>query len=229
MQNPNRLGPWLALLTDEDRYVVDSAKAALDEYGPETQVTISIVRDSAAPTQDSIAVLYRMPASRFTEDVAHEETLDVVDEQGETDHVEIRLKLAQAMAAGLNMAEANQGDFNRSTEMAAAFHELADKLAVYTGKMPVWTWLSFGMGGSHRKLTADAVSAVDQLGTLLIGKAGEPKKGTAGYWDHCVEHETAGIQLKIDADIPAPAEENPDVLRARVAELEAQLAAKAGA
>jgi hypothetical protein len=216
---PTNPSLWQVLLADEEGYVTTAA-AALDEYGPESQVEVSIRRLSALPRQMSGGWwLNNRPEDEA--DIAVEWKLDMVDDIGELDHIEAQLAAARAMAAGLNGAIANVGH-NRGTELAAALHDLADKLAVFDGTLPRSVRLDFhflggSVPGSH------GAPQVDALGEALLRTAGtDVKEGS--IWYHRAAAEVGGLAVEVDTMIPAPAEEDPAALRARIVELEAKLA-----
>ncbi|GIE30007.1 hypothetical protein Ait01nite_030520 [Actinoplanes italicus] len=215
---PTNPSLWQVLLADEEGYVTTTAKA-LDEYGQESNVEVSIRRLSALPTQMSNGWwLTNRPEDEA--DIAVEWKLDMVDDIGETDHIDAQLKAAQAMAAGLNGALANQGDWNRGTELSAAFHDLGDRLAAFTGELPRSVWLTF-----HFVVPAGTKTfAVERLATALIDTAPVAKK-ISNSWEYEAQKKlTCGLDICVQTPIPAPDEENPAVLKARIAELEAKLA-----
>ncbi|MEU8821831.1 hypothetical protein [Actinoplanes sp. NPDC048796] len=224
-------GLWQAFLLDESGWVAESAADLLEEHGPECTVTIGIYRDSALPVkQTGDDELSRTPTSRFTEDVAAEWELDLVDDDGETDHIADKVKQAQAMAAGLNIAAANQGEYNRGTDLSAALHTMADRLAVYTGPLPSggyeWSHLDFRFGGvSPKTYPSDAVSAVDQLATALAGHPGAEKLTPYGK-EYEAKEVFGSLRLRVYADLP---KDDPAALQAEIESLRAQLAAKDGA
>lgn len=222
---PTNPSLWQVLLSDEEGYVT-TATAALDEYGPESHVHVSIRRLSALPTY--MAGLWHLDCRPEDEaDTAVEWKLDIVDDIGEIDHIDAQLKTAQAMAAGLNRALANSGDWNRGTELAATLHHLADKIAAFCGELPDWCRLSLhladGKYASDRPAT-EAVAAVDALAVALFGQPGSTGKDLGGWQHTRQEALPGGLIASVYTNIPTPAEENTDALRARIAELEAQLA-----
>lgn len=217
---PTNPSLWQVVLSDEDGFVTTPAEA-LDEYGPESQVAVSIRRLSALPYPQSAGDgVWRLPGGTEPEDIAVRWTLEMVDDIGEQDHIDAQLKQAAAMAAGLNGAIANAGDWNRSTELAAAFHDLGDRMAAFTGEMPRSTWLTFNFGGPEGTKTF----AVERLAAALIDTAPDAKnKGT--YWEYEAQKKlSCGLDIVVQTMIPAPDEENPVALKARIAELEAKLA-----
>lgn len=209
---------WQVLLADEDGYVSTPA-LALDEYGPESHVEISIRRLSALPT--AMSGLWSLPGRPEDEaDIAAEWKLDMVDDIGELDHIEAQLAAARAMAAGLNGAIANSGDWNRGTELAAAFHDLGDRLATFTGELPRSVWLTFPYLAPEGTKT----SAVERLADALIETAPQARK-PGSLWEYRAKKVlTCGLEISVQTPIPAPDEENPTALKARIAELEAKLA-----
>jgi hypothetical protein len=208
-------GPWYALLTAPDGSPVTDLEETLEKCGPEAVVSVSIRRDPTLP-QRVAAGEQLLPG--FGDGDEYDVDVDLVDEDGEMTAARTAFDRARAMAAGLNRAEANDGDFNRGTELAATLHDLADRLAAYDGPLPGYIYLSLVWAvGEH-------VEEVDRLALALIGKTGEPKRfGTS--WKHRAAAELPG-QLKADVYtyIAAPAEEDPAALRARIAELEQRLA-----
>ncbi|GGN80449.1 hypothetical protein GCM10010112_56010 [Actinoplanes lobatus] len=218
---PTNPSLWQAFLADEDGYITTVAEA-FDEYGPESNVRVSIRCLSALPVPQTPGAedgVWRLPGSSEEGHIAAEWQLEMVDDLGETDHIDRQLQAAQAMAAGLNGALANQGDWNRGTELAATLHDLADKLAVYTGPLTKYTRLSFHfVAGVFEQ--AEAIANADQLGLHLFGAPGKPVQVGAG-WRHQSSTETAGLKAEVFASIPDPGE---TILLARIAELEAKLA-----
>jgi len=79
------------------------------------------------------------------------------------------------------------------------------------------------MGGTRRQLDETAVANVDALAGLLSGQPGKPER-SGGSWEHKALVERGPLNTEIYAYIPAPDEENPAALKARIAALEAQLA-----
>jgi hypothetical protein len=223
---PANASLWQVVLSDEDGFVT-TALTALDEYGPESHVEISIRRLSALPvpqTPGAEDALWRLPSSTEHGDIAAEWTLPMVDDIGELDHIAAQLDSARAMAAGLNGALANAGDWNRSTAYAAALHDLADRLATFNGTLPtnVSLFVNYGyhcIGGDDD----EAIASVDALSVALTGSPGKPEHRN-GSWEHYTKVSMGPLAVKIYAYIPAPAEEDPAVLKARIAELEKQLA-----
>jgi hypothetical protein len=215
---PTNPSLWQVLLADEDGYV-STPTLALDEYGPESHVEISIRRLSALPTP--MSGLWSLPGRPEDEaDIAAEWKLDMVDDIGELDHIEAQLAMARAMAAGLNGAIANAGDWNRSTELAAAFHDLGDRLATFTGELPGSGWLTFYYHGARGTKTF----AVERLAHALIDATPEAKK-PGSCWEYTAEKKLASLlDVSVKTPIDAPDEENPAALKARIAELEAKLA-----
>lgn len=96
---------WQAVMADAYGYVFATTDAAResDEY----TVTISIVRDSAAPVVGG--GWNRLPGTYRSGDVAHTEDVEL-DHGTDDDSVslETRWTQAQAMAAGLNSAAGGQ-------------------------------------------------------------------------------------------------------------------------
>jgi hypothetical protein len=222
---PTNPSLWQVLLADEDGYVTTAA-AALDEHGPESHVDVSIRRLSALPTQMGGGWwLTNRPEDEA--DIATEWKLNMVDDIGETDHIDAQLKTAQAMAAGLNGALANQGDWNRSNDLAASLHGLADKIALFAGELPDWVWLSFHLADGRYpsdRPAIEAVAAVDAFAVALFGTPGQPDKEATG-WQHKRQEEMPGsLTARVYTAITAPAEEDPAALRAQIAELKAKLA-----
>lgn len=105
----------------------------------------------------------------------------------------------------------------QAAELAATLHDLADRVADYDGELPGYMSLTFAF------LTFDErhVDTVDQLATTLIGQTGEAVQ-RGGNWQHRAETERSGLKVSVYTDIPAPAEEDPAALRARIAELQAE-------
>lgn len=214
---PTNPSLWQVLLADEEGYVTTAA-AALDEYGPESHVEISIRRLSALPRQMSGGWwLSNRPEDE--DDIATEWKLDMVDDIGELDHIDAQLKTAQAMAAGLNGALANEGDWNRSTALAAALHDVADKIAAYTGPISSRPLLQFGF----LTFTGQDVPKVDAIAELL-GTQAETRSGTPSWQHQAKIRLRDALDVSVYAYCPPPDAENPDILKARIAELEAKLA-----
>jgi hypothetical protein len=225
-QPPANASLWQAILSDQDGYVTTIAQA-LDEYGPESHVEVSIRCLSALPIARTIGAsdgLWRVPGSTDEGDIAVEWTLDMVDDLGETDHIDRQLKAAQAMAAGLNGALANAGDWNRSTELAAALHDLAEKLAAFHGALPRQPRLEFHFSGNTAKRDDTAIGRVDALAEALIGKPGGVYQLTPTCWYHQATATVGNLEIAIETLIPTPDDEDPAALKARIAELEAKLA-----
>ena len=222
-QPPTNTSLWQAILTGEDGYVTTIADA-LEEHGPETYVEISIRRLTALPVaQDGgdLDDVWRLPGIYTSADVTAEWTLDLLDDDGETTQVQRQYDAAQAMAAGLNGALANQGDWNRGTALAASLHDVADKLAVFDGAIPGVN-LHLRFAGHNR----DNIPKVDELGTALINCSGESKHSHGTTWEHEASAQLEGaLTVNVYTYMPAPPEDDPAALKARIAELESQIAA----
>lgn len=220
-------GPWYAVLTCTDNNVAFSTPAEmLDRYGPETEIEISIRRGAALPDLGS-GDLWRVYGPGPSEDVALIIERDLIDDDGELTTVEQKLAQAHIWAAGLNRAEANAGDWNRGTELAATLHDLADRIAAFDGKLPGFVYLSFSFPGSFARLLPDAVAAVDQFAAAVLDASATPKK-TASAWYHEAEKRVGVMRVQVECSTPAPVEEDPAILRDRIAELELRLAQERG-
>lgn len=104
------------------------------------------------------------------------------------------------------------------TDLATTLHDLADKLADFAGELPSHLSLTFAFttyDGQH-------VGAVDTLATALIGQTGQTVEASSGNWRHEARKKLPGMQVWVYTHTPPPAEEDPAVLRARIAELEAE-------
>jgi hypothetical protein len=226
---PTNPSLWQVLLADEDGFIT-TAQEALDEFGPESHVEVSIRRLTALPVPQIPGAedeIWELPGTYETADVAAEWRLDMVDDIGELDHIEAQLTAARAMAAGLNGAIANHGDYNRGTELAAALHDLADKLAVHTGPLPsAPPKLEIRFPGNWGIGTRDetAIAAVDKLAVALIGIPGADRHLAGATWMYQAKATSNGLTVEVETFIPAPASEDPEALKARIVELEAKLA-----
>lgn len=220
---PTNPSLWQVFLADEEGCVTTAA-AALDEYGPESHVEVSIRRLSALPRPTSGGWwLTGRPDNE--DDIAVEWKLDMVDDIGETDHIEAQLNAARAMAAGLNGALANAGDWNRSTELAATLHELADRLAAYPGLLPKGASVYLSLDDDVRtpEGTATLIADIDRLGLALTGTAGKTKSFTDTSNERRSSGKIGPVRVDVWGIFPKPADEDPEVLKARIAELEAKL------
>lgn len=222
-QPPPNTSLWQAILADEDGYVTTITQA-LDEFGAESHLSVSIRRLSAVPVrQDLTCDVWRLPSLTAEGDTIVEWNLDMVDEDGETGHIQRQYEAAQAMAAGLNGTLANAGDWNRSTDLAATLHDIADRLAVFEGTFP----------NGHQGLTfffngRDSVALVDAFGAAVLGVSGQQENTIGSTWYHVAEVKLGALTATAKAHIKAPADQDPTALRARIADLEAQLAGTNG-
>lgn len=108
-------------------------------------------------------------------------------------------------------------------EVAARLHEIADRLNQIGSHEVPHASLYFTSGGLAGE--ADRRAQVDLLATALTGQPGETKQTTyRSGWEHRRSVDEGGVALFIRTDVDPPAEEDPAVLRARIAELEARLA-----
>lgn len=225
--SPALAGPWTAVLADDSNYVYPTVQDALDALGAEATVSISVVRGSALPANVDCAMggLPRRPEQPNPADIAYDiECYLVAEGEDEPANAAHRYEQALAMAAGLNAAAANPDGWDRRTELAGQLHDLADRLASYTGMLGR-TSLSF----YNFDCTADEaarVAAVDELSVCLTGEPGTDYAiTTGGSFDHGVRAELPGnLRLHVYTPIQAPAEEDPAVLRAERDALRAQLA-----
>ncbi|BAL85495.1 hypothetical protein AMIS_2750 [Actinoplanes missouriensis 431] len=228
-QPPANASLWQVFLADEEGFVTTVEKA-LDEYGPESHVEVSIRRLSALPHLQAADNLWSLPGRpKHEADIAVEWKLDLVDDIGETDHITAQLNAAHAMAAGLNGALANQGEWNRSTELAAALHNLGDKLATFDGALPsgLYFHVLYGHAGTA-EASATLIQNVDALGAHLLGKVGERKSDSTGYDDYKARGFIGPLTITAYGYVVRPAEEDPRILLARIAELQAEVAAARG-
>jgi len=219
-------GPWKVFLLDAEGNVLTDVTEALDQRGPEAEVEISIRRGAALPDRSS-AGSWRIYGPGPSEDVALRVHLDLVDEDGETTAVESRLKQAEAMAGGLNAAASNKGDWNRRTELAAALHDVADRVALFEGTLPSYQHLTLAFLEGFGRRDQQILDKVDALGALL-GVTAEDKKQTSQSWIHEAETKINSFTVQVYSPISAPPEEDPAALRERIAELELRLAQERG-
>ncbi len=93
-------GPWQAVLAECHGDVYASVAEAIHELGEDfdEELTVSVVRGTAAPTHD------QMPGSWRSADRIFELEVWLVDPDDEGCGAEARFAQAQAMAAGLNAA-----------------------------------------------------------------------------------------------------------------------------
>jgi hypothetical protein len=207
--------PWQAYLLDPDGFVTTPADA-LDEFGPEANVAIRIQRSAIAPDSENA----KLPDATDSDVVALDFDLNLVDEDGETTAVEAKLTQARAMAAGLNRADANPRSWNRGTELAATLHDLADRIAEFDGEIPS----GHIMFAFYDRDEAQKKAKVDALGTALLDSPGTSGRSSSTGWEHKAEQKIGDFGVIIFAPVKPPEDEDPAALRARIAELEQQLA-----
>jgi hypothetical protein len=218
-------GPWKAVLTDPDGWVADSVAEILEEYGSDVRVNITIARGSALPEQPEGFEVARLPISRHTEDVAVEWELDIVDDNGESGYIDIRMDQAEAMAFGLNAGANNDGLWNRGAGLADGLRQLADKLATFDGAMPRSANLFLTLGSAHDADSSDSLLAhVDAFGTHLFDRAGERKESGGSTDEYGLKDCFGPLSVLARAYVKPLPKQNPAALLARIAELEAQVA-----
>lgn len=116
-----------------------------------------------------------------------------------------------------------QADNDRNHRIAAEFHRLADRIAEFGGDLPdnislAFTWLNFSETNTVK---------VDALAEHMIGQQGATTQDS-GTWRHEAKDKRNDVRLWIYTYVPAPVEEDPAALKARIAELEARLAEGGG-
>ncbi len=112
--------------------------------------------------------------------------------------------------------------------VADHLHEIADDLAKLGHEIPT-PRLSFCVTLSpSEERDATTRAMVDSLAVALTGKPGTTENTSAMGWAHHVRILGGPVDLSIYGCVTPPAEEDPAALKARIADLEAKLAAELG-
>lgn len=227
MNTEHLVGPWRAVLADDQNYIYPDLETAIDSLGiDDTEMSVAIVRAGILlPALAEPGGLPRLPEWPQPVDVAYQANCYLVAESEDEPLNADRLYVqAQAMAAGLNAAAANPGNWNRRTEFAAALHDMADRLAAFDGAIPARPWLTFYFTeGSTVRLDEAAVQAVDLLGSALLGCAGTTAKTSGTLYEHSARQQVNGVDVHVFTHVPRPADDDPAQLRAEIEALKAQL------
>lgn len=114
--NPHLAGPWQAVLATRDGFVLDSIEEAIEDFGEDEEVRITIVRDTAVPTDrnGTTGDVLRLPGSYKSGDMIFELEAYLTDPDDESMGAAARWAQAQAMCAGLNAATANAAHTDRT-------------------------------------------------------------------------------------------------------------------
>lgn len=102
-------GPWFPALASADGEVYDGVAAAVEDLGEDHdgEMTVAIVRRTAAPTHDDRYNATRLPGSYQDGDVAHcDEDSWLIDPDDASVGAEAHFAQARAMTGGLNLAAA---------------------------------------------------------------------------------------------------------------------------
>lgn len=112
----------------------------------------------------------------------------------------------------------------QAAELAAALHDLADRIASFDGALPRSVTLRLLF------LTFDDkdIPRVDLLGQALLGIPGETEKVSDHTWHHSARTKIDPLDVKVYTTFDPPANEDPAALRARITELELRLAQERG-